>query len=90
MMKKNVFMAVGWAVPIFFLLDESGRLFINVRDKGAGKGTSIIDVFDPDGRYIARAAVPGRPVAWKKGRVYLRDENESGFDILRSRRVEWR
>jgi hypothetical protein len=72
------------------LLDENGRLFVNVQDKGVRKGTSVIDIFDPDGRYIARTTLPGRPVAWKNGRVYLTDENESGYPILRSRRVDWR
>jgi hypothetical protein len=72
------------------LLDESGRLLVNVQEKEIRKGTSVIDIFDPEGRYIARTALPGRPVAWKNGRVYLKDENENGYPILRSRRVDWR
>jgi hypothetical protein len=72
------------------LLDESGRLFINVREKNLRQGTSIVDVFDPEGRYIARMELPGRPVVWKNGRVYLISENEDGLGVLRSRRVDWR
>jgi len=72
------------------LLDESGRLFVNVQEKEIRKGTSVIDIFDPEGRYIARTVLPGRPVAWKNGRVYLIDEDENGYQILRSRRVDWR
>jgi hypothetical protein len=72
------------------LLDESGRLFVDVQEKDIRKGTSVIDVFDPQGRYIARAELPGRPRVWKNGRVYLTAENESGYPILRTLRVDWK
>ncbi len=71
-------------------LDEGGRLFVNVREKDLRQGTSIIDVFDPEGRYIARTELPGRPVVWQNGRVHLISENEDGLRVVRSRRIDWR
>jgi hypothetical protein len=69
--------------------DENGYLFVMTYEKGRDEAEFIYDVFDPDGVFVARTALPnyGRYgvaetalfAMARRGRVYCFREKESGF-----------
>lgn len=71
-----------------FTLDEQGRLFVMTWERGK-KGEYFIDVFNQEGRYIAKIPFKGEPRVWKGQRLYAIDEDEDGFQILRVFSVRW-
>jgi len=76
-----------------FSIDEQGRLIVITYEKGKNKGEYLGDVFDNEGRYIAKIPLKIRPgmtsMIWKKGKLYLTDESEDGYNILRRYSVYW-
>jgi hypothetical protein len=72
--------------------DETGYLFVMTYEKGKNAGEFIYDIFNPDGVFVARTALPNyghRGVVEsalfamaKKARVYCFRENESGFEEI--------
>jgi hypothetical protein len=73
----------------FGFADETGSLFVMTYEKGKNTGEFIYDVFNPDGVFVARTALPnyGRYgvveaalfAMARKGRIYCFREKESGF-----------
>lgn len=72
-----------------FSIDEQGRLLVRTYEKGKSKGEYFYDVFDAEGRYIARAALKGELRVWKGKKLYAVDETEDGFQFLRCYSVRW-
>jgi hypothetical protein len=72
-----------------FTIDEEWRLFVRTFEKGKKEGEFFFDVYDVDGRYIAKIPFKGEPRVWKGKKLYAIDETEDGFQILRIYSVHW-
>lgn len=72
---------------INFVVDEQGRLFVSSWEK-VGKDF-VHDVFDPDGRYIAKFTLPFRSVLFKKGKLYCIEEDADGYQVATRYSVNW-
>jgi hypothetical protein len=72
-----------------FTLDEEWRLFVRTFEKGKEEGEFFFDVFDVEGRYIAKVPFKGDPRVWKSKKLYAVEENEDGFQILKVYSVQW-
>jgi hypothetical protein len=72
-----------------FTLDEAGRMHVRTWEKGKEKNEYASDVFDPDGRYIARYIGTADIRQWTDERAYSIEENEDGFKIIKRYRVRW-
>ncbi len=72
-----------------FTLDEEWRLFVRTFEKGKEEGEFFFDVFDVEGRYIAKIPFKGEPRAWKGKKLYAVEEDEDGFQILKVYSVQW-
>jgi hypothetical protein len=72
-----------------FTLDEEWRLFVRTFEKGKEEGEFFFDVFDVEGRYIAKIPFKGDPRVWKSKKLYAVEENEEGFQILKVYSVQW-
>lgn len=72
-----------------FTLDEERRLFVRTFEKGKEEGEFFFDVFDVEGRYIAKIPFKGDPRVWKEKKLYAIEEDEDGFQILRVYSVQW-
>jgi len=73
----------------FFTLDEEDRVFVRTWNKGENKGEFITDIFDSEGRYIARFPSKMDIRVWKNGKAYSYEENEEGFKVIKVYKVLW-
>jgi len=75
----------------YLICDDEGRIYVRTYEK-ASKGEYFFDVFDSEGRYIAKfpCSVSEMPSIIKKGKMYsiLRDRND--LPLLRRYRMVWK
>lgn len=72
-----------------FVLADGGRLLVRTFEKGQAKKEFYWDVFDADGRYIARVPIVHDIQLWRDGRAYFFVEDEDGYRVLRCCRARW-
>ncbi len=70
-------------------LDEEGRIFSRTFEKTPDGKSYLYDVFDPEGRFIAKIPLPAKPQAWENKKLYLIEEDEDGFQYVKRYRVTW-
>jgi hypothetical protein len=72
-----------------FTLDSEGRLFISTFEKAkSGKGY-YCDVFDSEGRYIAKIPLKTDPHVWKNHKLYTIEKDEEGYQYVKRYKVTW-
>jgi len=64
-----------------FIVDDQGWLFVQTFDRSP-EGNYIYDVFDAEGRFITRIPIKGQPLVGANERLYCREEDEDGFDLV--------
>ena len=75
-----------------FMADETGRIYVRAYDTD-GRGGEAVDVFDPEGLYVARFFVPWneKTVAVRGGKLYcLIRESESGYPLVKRYAMNWK
>jgi len=72
-----------------FVLADEGRLLVRTYEKGRVKKEFYWDVFDADGRYIAKVPIAHEIQLWRDGKVYFFVENEDGYKVLKCFRARW-
>ena len=72
-----------------FTMDEKWRLFVRTFEKGKDKREYYLDVFDEEGKYIAKFSFKGEPRAWRGNKLYAMEEDDSGFQTLKIYSVRW-
>jgi hypothetical protein len=84
---------VEWpaSFPAFqeFIMDDRGWLLVKTYEKTNDPKAGPYDVFDGEGRYIARVLLAQRPRLWKKGKLYMIEEDEEGYRSVKRYSVEW-
>ena len=73
----------------FFVLADEGRLLVKTYEKGRAKKEYYWDVFDAEGRYIARVPIVHEIRLWRDGKAYFIVEDEDGYKTLRCCRARW-
>jgi len=53
-------------------------------------GVYLHDIFDDQGRFITRIPLKGTLMLGKKDKLYWREEDESGFDLLVVYGLKWK
>ena len=73
-------------------IDWEGRIFVGTYEKiEIGEGYFYYyDVFDSEGRYIAKIPLRRRPRVWKKNKLYTIEEDEEGYRFVKRYTVEWK
>ena len=66
-----------------FLLDSQGRIFVRTYTKGKAKGEYVIDVFDPEGRFIAQFITKSNLVLFKGSKAYGIEESDEGYQTIK-------
>ena len=74
---------------IRFTCDEEGRIFVQTYEKTEDEEEDYYDVFDPEGKYIVRIFLKYRPQVWKNKKLYMIEENEEGFQVVKRYKVTW-
>lgn len=73
-----------------FFLDDEGRIFIQTWEKIGDEDTYYYDVFDREGRYIAKIPLRMRPLICEKGKLYTIEEDEEGYQVAKRYKVIWK
>jgi hypothetical protein len=68
---------------IRFSCDEEGRIYVQTYDKTEDGEADYYDVFDSEGKYIARFSLKYWAIVWKKQKLYTIEEDEDGFQIVK-------
>ncbi len=74
---------------IYLTCDEEGRIFALSYATTDEDEKRYLDVFDSEGKYIARTKIKSFPQFWKNGMMYCVDDNEEGFEVIKRYRVKW-
>jgi len=73
-----------------FILDDRGWLFVRPFVKGASEKNVLYDVFDDEGRYVARVFLPARARKIKGGKLYTIEEDAEGLLHVKRYALEWK
>ncbi|OGD12329.1 MAG: hypothetical protein A2Y86_06145 [Candidatus Aminicenantes bacterium RBG_13_62_12] len=65
-------------------------MFVQTYEKPTGGKGNYCDVFDPEGRFIAKLALLGAPRVVNDSRIYTIEEDEQGYQLVKRYRVTWR
>jgi len=72
-----------------FVLADEGRLLVRTYEKGRAEKEFYWDVFDAEGRFVAKVPIAHEIRLWRDGKVYFIVENEDGYKILKCFRARW-
>jgi hypothetical protein len=73
-----------------FFADDEGRIFVQSWEKIKDGEGYYYDVFDPEGKYIAKIPLKMRPRVCKKNKLYTIEEDEEGYQMVMRYNVNWR
>ncbi len=74
----------------YFSVDEEGRIFARTWEKTEDKTSYFWDVFDPEGRYIAKIPINAYLKLWVNGKLYTAEETEDGLPIIKRYKATWK
>jgi hypothetical protein len=69
--------------------DDEGRLYVKTYDGDEGGAAAFYDVFDSEGRYIARILFEWPPMIMRNGFLYTIVEGADGFKSVMRCRMSW-
>jgi len=72
-----------------YTMDEGGRLIVRTYEKAKEEDTVYLDIFDAEGKYIARFPTKVNPRLWKNGKMYAIEETDEGFIVIKRYSVSW-
>jgi hypothetical protein len=80
---------------IWIIVDEVSRIFVCTRERTKDKTGRYYDVFSPEGKFIAKIPISHevlmeRPIIFKKGKLYLIEADEDGYQYVKRYKVTWR
>ncbi|MBL7084394.1 MAG: 6-bladed beta-propeller [Candidatus Aminicenantes bacterium] len=75
---------------VYFKIDEEGRIFVQTWEKPESGEEYCFDVFDSDGRYIAKIPLNFRLAVMKKSKIYTIEEDEDGYQYIKRYKVTWK
>jgi len=73
-----------------FTVDDQGRIFVQTYEKDKSGEEYYYDIFDNEGRYIAKITLWTEPQIWSKNKLYTTEENENGIQIVKRYKVTWK
>jgi len=72
------------------ILDDEGRIYVQTFEKTEdGKGY-YQDIFDSKGRYLAKIALRFTPRVLKKNKLYIIEEDEEGYQVVKRYKITWK
>ena len=70
-------------------VDDEGRTFVKTWERADAGAAFIYDIFDPDGRFLARCPLQGRPFHIKKRKLYSVERDSDDFQTVKRYAVLW-
>jgi hypothetical protein len=73
-----------------FMTDDKGWIFVHLNERTKDRKYSLYDIFDAEGKCLAKQVFRFWPVLWKKGKLYAVEEDEDGNQFLKRYNVIWK
>lgn len=74
---------------MYLSIDDFGRIFVRTYEKMSNGSGFYYDVFDSEGRYIAKIPLKAQPQVWKNDKLYTIEEDEEGYQYVKRYKVTW-
>lgn len=71
------------------MADDEGRIFVCTWERTADRRGYYWDVFDQEGKYIAKIPLKSRPRLWGKSKLYSIEEDEEGYQVVKRYAINW-
>jgi hypothetical protein len=72
---------------IYLCVDDRGRIFTRTYEMAPESDGYYYDVFDPDGKYVAKISLKSRPYVIKKSKLYTIEEDEEGYQFVKRYKI---
>jgi hypothetical protein len=79
-----------------FFMADAGRLFVQTWERNTDGRQDIYDIFDEEGRYIARAPLPPNPDFLnprtrfiRNSKLYTIEPDQKGYEVVKRYTVKW-
>lgn len=72
-----------------FFLDDEGRIYVRTFEKQENSELNYYEVFDEEGRYIAKLKPKAPLYVFKRGKMYTIVEDEEGYYVVKRYKVIW-
>ncbi|MGZ5440203.1 MAG: hypothetical protein ACXWFJ_10140, partial [Candidatus Aminicenantales bacterium] len=79
-----------------FFADDRGHLFVQTWERTAGNTQDVHDIFDSQGRFVGRVAMPRHedlinPTArvLRQGKFYAIEPDDEGYNVVKRYSVTW-
>lgn len=73
-----------------FLVDDEGRICVMTWEKSGSGDEFLYDIFDAEGKYLAKVPLPTRPVVLKNNRLYCIEEDAEGYQVVKRYKINWK
>jgi hypothetical protein len=73
----------------YLMSDDEGRIYVLSWERPPGRKGYYFDVFDSEGKYLARAVIPVLQPFILKGRLYASEESDEGYAVLKRYQIRW-
>jgi hypothetical protein len=73
-----------------FSFDDEGRIFVRRYEKQKDEQGGLVDIFDSEGRYMAKTRFKMNPLIFKKSHMYSIEEDGEGFKIVKRYKIRWK
>jgi hypothetical protein len=74
----------------WFISDDEGRIFVRTFEQVADGQDYYYDIFDKEGKYIAKISLGFFPRAWKNSKLYMIEADEDGYQYVKRYKVTWK
>jgi hypothetical protein len=74
---------------IYLCVDDLGQIYTQTYEREIKSGFYYHDVFDRDGKYIAKIPLKSRPYVIKSGTLYTIEKDEEGYQSVKRYRITW-
>ena len=71
-------------------IKNSNRIFVQTWEKPDTGEEYSFDVFDSEGKYLAKIPLNFRPSVMKKGKIYTIEEDEEGYQVVKRYKITWK
>lgn len=69
--------------------DDSGKIFVWTYERVADGDGYYYDVFEAEGKYMAKVPLKSPPYLFKNGKLYTVEKDEDGFQFVKRYKVNW-
>lgn len=72
------------------IVSDEGKIFVRTWERVADRDGYYYDVFDSEGKYIAKILLKTTPQVFKKKKLYTIEEDEEGYQVVKRYKVTWK